>query len=84
MLLRDPPKADDGRRSRDLKVKVPARLHMHLHSLKIVTGRSISGVVAEALARYFEREAAGDQEGGVPASADGAAAADGDSGRKAF
>lgn len=49
----------DGRKpseseSRELKVKVPLSMHVHLHSLKILTGRSISDVVTDALASYFD------------------------------
>lgn len=37
-----------------LKVSLPARLHLQLHSLKILTGTNISETVEEALDRYFD------------------------------
>lgn len=36
-----------------LKVSLPARLHLQLHSLKILTGTNISETVEEALNAYF-------------------------------
>lgn len=37
-----------------LKVSLPARLHLQLHSLKILTGTNISDTVEDALNSYFE------------------------------
>lgn len=37
-----------------LKVSLPARLHLQLHSLKILTGTNISDTVEDALNNYFE------------------------------
>lgn len=37
-----------------LKVSLPARLHLKLHSLKILSGTTISDTVEEALDEYFE------------------------------
>lgn len=39
---------------RQLKVKVPTRTMIKLHSLKILTGKNISDQVLEALNRYFD------------------------------
>ncbi len=36
-----------------LKVVLPARLHLQLHSLKILTGKNISATVEEALSAFF-------------------------------
>lgn len=44
-----------------LKVSLPARFHLKLHSLKILTGTTISSTVEEALVAYFDDEGAEDQ-----------------------
>lgn len=36
-----------------LKVSLPARLHLKLHSLKILTGTTISDTVEDALDEFF-------------------------------
>lgn len=40
---------------KELKVKIATRLHMQLHSLKILEGKRIQDSVAEALEAYFAR-----------------------------
>ncbi len=39
---------------KELKVKIPVRQHLRLHSLKVLTGTNISDTVAAALEAYFE------------------------------
>lgn len=48
--------------SKTLKVTLPARLHLRLHSSKILTGENISTTVEKALLSYFEDEL----DGGPP------------------
>ncbi|HVM44512.1 MAG TPA: hypothetical protein VM582_01150 [Candidatus Thermoplasmatota archaeon] len=38
---------------KELKVNIPVKYHLQLHSMKVVEGRQIHGVVQEALDRYF-------------------------------
>ena len=38
---------------KELKVKLPLRFHVKLHSLKLLRGKTMSGAVAEALEAYF-------------------------------
>ncbi|PSG97840.1 hypothetical protein BRD56_03405 [Thermoplasmatales archaeon SW_10_69_26] len=45
-----------------MKVSLPKRLHLKLHSLKILTGTTVSEMVEEAVVAYFEERA--DEEGG--------------------
>lgn len=53
-----------------LKVSLPARLHLKLHSLKILSGTTISDTVEEALDAYFdERSSQTPPEGEVEAEA---------------
>ena len=40
---------------KELKVNIPVKYHLQLHSLKVMEGRQIHGVVQEALDQYFER-----------------------------
>lgn len=40
--------------SKTLKVTLPAEMHLRLHSLKILSGQTISGTVEEAVERFFE------------------------------
>lgn len=42
----------------EMKVKVPAIMHIKLHGLKVLTGQSISKSVQEALWLYFEKREA--------------------------
>jgi hypothetical protein len=37
-----------------LKVSVPTKLHLQLHSVKILQGRNISDTVQAALSEYFD------------------------------
>lgn len=39
-----------------LKVTIPAKLHLRLHQLKILTGTNISDTVANAVGEFFEDE----------------------------
>lgn len=39
---------------RTLKISLPARLHLKLHSLKILSGTNISETVEDALVAYLE------------------------------
>lgn len=50
MMIRDPPKQD---RMKELKVHVPVKYHLQLHSLKVLEGRQIHLMVQEALDQYF-------------------------------
>lgn len=45
---------DDLAEDKQLKVKLPLRLHLRLHSVKVLTGQNISDQVAEALAKYLD------------------------------
>lgn len=45
---------DDLAEDKQLKVKLPLRLHLRLHSVKVLTGQNISDQVAEALASYLD------------------------------
>lgn len=40
--------------SKTMKVQIPTRLHIKLHSLKILSGQNISETVEEAVESYFE------------------------------
>jgi hypothetical protein len=42
------------RKDKQLKVKLPLRQHLRLHSLKVLTGQNISDTVAEALTGYLD------------------------------
>ena len=39
----------------DLKVRIPVKYHMQLHTLKILRGKSLSDAVTEALDEYFAK-----------------------------
>lgn len=54
MRIRDEGK--DLSEPKTLKVSLPARLHLKLHSLKILTGTTISDTVEDAVERYFEED----------------------------
>ncbi len=49
------PKTDETPLSRikEVKVKLPIRYHVRLHSIKVLSGKQISATVAEALEDYF-------------------------------
>jgi hypothetical protein len=44
----------DMEESKTMKVQIPTRLHIKLHSLKILSGQTISDTVEEAVESYFE------------------------------
>ena len=50
-------RAHDPNKKKELKVRIPAEMHMRLHGLKIMSDKSISSAVTEALDSYFERHA---------------------------
>lgn len=54
MRIRD--EGNDLSEPKTLKVSLPARLHLKLHSLKILTGTTISDTVEEAVERYFDED----------------------------
>ncbi len=39
---------------KELKVNIPVRYHLQLHTLKVMEGRQIHGVIREALDNYFD------------------------------
>lgn len=39
---------------KELKVNIPVKYHLQLHTLKVMEGRQIHGVIREALDNYFE------------------------------
>ena len=41
--------------NKDLKVRIPVKYHMQLHTLKILRGKSLSDAVTEALDEYFAK-----------------------------
>lgn len=49
---------DDERLQQDkeLKVKLPLEQHLRLHALKVLTGKTISETVADALNEHFAEE----------------------------
>lgn len=49
--------SSDLEQGHELKVKVPARRHVRLHTRKILTGEEISATVTAALEAYFEGHA---------------------------
>lgn len=57
MYLNEDEDTIDG--EKQLKVKIPVRMHVRLHTLKILTGETISDTVAEALEAYFRRRGGG-------------------------
>lgn len=59
MLIREPIPNFDARK--EVKVRIPAYIHVRLHSVKILTGREMGEVVTEALEQYFA-----DREGARP------------------
>jgi hypothetical protein len=50
MMIKDKPKKLG---MKELKVNIPVKYHLQLHSLKVMEGRQIHGVVQEALDKYF-------------------------------
>lgn len=51
MLIREP--VPDFAARKEVKIRIPAYIHVRLHSVKILTGREMGDVVTEALERYF-------------------------------
>jgi hypothetical protein len=56
MNLEPQPRNLDG--VREMKVKIPVRLHISLHGLKLLSGRPLSDIVTEALQGYVAAHAA--------------------------
>lgn len=50
MLIKEAPKKHG---TKELKVNIPVKYHLQLHSLKVMEGRQIHGVIEEALDKYF-------------------------------
>lgn len=50
MIIKERPKKPG---MKELKVNIPVKYHLQLHSLKVMEGRQIHGVVQEALDKYF-------------------------------
>ena len=65
MMIRQPPR--ETGQPRILKVRLPTDMHLRLHSLKILTGKSISEAVEEALGEYFQT-IQGDRTGAAAAA----------------
>lgn len=51
MLIREAPTRTADK---ELKVKLPMRLHVKLHTVKMLKGVQICALVEEALDRYFD------------------------------
>jgi hypothetical protein len=45
---------DELAEDKQLKVKLPLRMHLRLHSIKVLRGENISDQVTEALADYLD------------------------------
>lgn len=41
--------------AKQIRVKITVRQHIRLHSLRLMTGRTISGIVCTALGLYLDR-----------------------------
>ena len=52
---------------KEVKLKLPLRHHVSLHSLKLLRNESISELVATALDAYFQRAAVPAPTAGAPA-----------------
>ena len=50
-----PVTVETGLPNKDLKVRIPVKYHMQLHTLKILKGKSLSDAVTEALDDYFAK-----------------------------
>ena len=50
MMIHEPSKKSG---MKELKVNIPVKYHLQLHSLKVMEGRQIHGVVQAALSQYF-------------------------------
>lgn len=47
-----------------LKISLPAKLHLQLHTVKILKGKNISDTVEEALDEFFEQRVDGEPTSG--------------------
>ena len=72
MMIREHTSTDLGS-DKVLKVRLPTDVHLRLHSLKILTGKSISNAVAEALSAYFDAIQATRSTRGAPDEGAGSA-----------
>jgi len=54
---------------KEVKLKLPIRHHVSLHSLKLLRNQSISELVASALDQYFQKSAVPRATTGGPAAA---------------
>ena len=55
-------KRTDPNNRKEMKLNLPVRYHVHLHSMKVLTGKQISDTVTEALEFYFAARAAAASE----------------------
>lgn len=51
MLIEQAKLEPDG--LKEIRIKIPAALHVKLHSIRLLKGKSISDAVTEALQEYF-------------------------------
>lgn len=54
MVIQDKEDEEDLDRRKALKVKVPVKQHIDLHTIKILTGKNMSETVTEAIALYIK------------------------------
>ncbi|MHB8586530.1 MAG: hypothetical protein ACYDDF_11950 [Thermoplasmatota archaeon] len=60
MLIHEQPTRAEG--VREIRVRIPADLHVRLQSMRLLKGKSVSDAVTEALDRYFAEHAWGPRE----------------------
>jgi hypothetical protein len=53
----------DLEEDKTMKVSLPKRLHLKLHSMKILTGTTVSEMVEEAVIAYFDEQVEGEGKG---------------------
>ncbi len=58
MIIHDV-RTEDLERLKELKVRMPQRMHLRLLSMKLLQGTTMSSAVQEALDDYFEKLAIG-------------------------
>jgi hypothetical protein len=63
----DASESDGAGDRRSLKVKIPADYHTKLHSIKVLTGKTISSAITEALRDYLDEVEVESSEGAEPA-----------------
>lgn len=68
--IRAPPRSLES--LREIKVRIPARLHVHLHRLRILEGTGIAETITNALTAYFEQEKVREQAASGPPGEAGA------------